>query len=142
MNNKDDIKAFALIFGTIVAAMVAAMWIAGWLLPQSVPSQLGGPVYNAIDRMTVSSSTVSATSTDGTIVLAGNPARQYAVITNTDANDVYCSYGATSTLATFSGEFLDASGGQLRIDADNLWRGQVSCYSEGGTSGVSIVESQ
>lgn len=144
MKDKQEIIQFATGFVVIVGAIVTALWIGSALFNGAGGGSLGAvAVVNDIQNVTHSSSTIVATSTNATLVLTADGRRQYAKITNTDANIAYCVLGATSTLATggdVQGILLTASGGSYTIDNSNSWKGAVSCYSP-GISIFSIITS-
>lgn len=100
----------------------------------------GGRLGNYVVA-TPTHSTVEAAAASSTTVLAANGSRQYAKIVNTDANVVWCAYGAAA--AADNGEYLTASGGSLEIKPDNLgniWRGKIECSSVTSSSTMATTE--
>ena len=89
----------------------------------------------------ITNATVEVATTTTTEVLARNADRLYALIQNTDANNIWC---ALEDAAVADNGFLllaaGAVGSTYEIDADNLFAGAVNCISLSATSTVSTVE--
>jgi hypothetical protein len=74
-------------------------------------------------------------------ILAANPRRLAAVITNGGANAIWISLGAVAVAGT--GIYLAAAGGSVELQGENLWRGSVNGIAAAGASNiVGVVELQ
>lgn len=60
-------------------------------------------------------------------ILPENPQRQYALIVNDGATDIYLSLGGTA--AVNKGIRVNALGGSYEINNTNLWKGQITAFS-------------
>lgn len=88
---------------------------------------------------TATPSSVSVTTTSGA-VLAANAARKDAVITN--YGTVGCFLARSATAVVGQGIYLAAGGGAYNIDANNLYRGQLTAITASGTATLAVSEGQ
>jgi hypothetical protein len=134
---------------TIVASMTFAVTVAVMIasgfgaFTQTNPAELGSTDFNRFEKATAVTS-VSASSTASTVLLASNPARRYAILSNSGTTPV-CIALATSTntvkpATNCTGIYLAANGGTYIIDADNMYVGPISGIASGTASTIAVVE--
>lgn len=138
-------KDILTIAGTIVASVTVAIIIAASLgvFQPSASFDLGSTDFNRFEKAE-SVTSVSASSTASTVLLANNPARRYAILSNSGTVPV-CLALATSTntvkpATNCTGIYLPANGGTYIIDADNLYTGPISGIASGTASTIAVVE--
>jgi hypothetical protein len=86
---------------------------------------------------TATPSSYTATTTSGT-VLAANANRSDTVITNYSATGCFLARGATAVAG--QGIYLAPNGGAYNIDANNLYRGQITAITSSGSATLSVSE--
>jgi hypothetical protein len=91
--------------------------------------------YVNIGSTTPQSVTVGTAST---VVLAANPARQYAIIVNDSDEAIYLSLGNDAQLN--KGIRLNASGGSYEILEENMFTGRVTAISTSGSKVLTYIE--
>lgn len=91
-----------------------------------------------INQFSTGTNTSASVTTSNTSIVAGNSGRQYLVLVNDGANPVYLGFGATAVAN--KGIRLNASGGTLEINQDNLFTGAINGIATGGTSVVTVFE--
>lgn len=106
-------------------------------------TNLGSTDFNRFEKAeSVGSVTVSSVSS--TLVLANNPARRYAIITNTGTNFVCLSLAVAvntpRTATNCTGIYLPANGGTYIIDADNLYTGPITGIANSANVVVGVAE--
>lgn len=110
------------------------------ILKEPKAGTFGFAGYNDLGYSGVTNSSISVLTTY-TSVFSPNGGRIWARITNDNAtNTVWCHFvNTTSTVAVSEGIRI-AAGEYFEIGPDNLWKGQVYCIAETGTTTVNTIE--
>lgn len=120
-----------------VAGLVVGILVVVVLGPNKQIS-LGG-YSNPVPVVKTDSSVTLQTAT--TTVLAANPNRSYALITNDSDTVIYLHLNeATTTNALNAGIRLNANGGSFEIDESNLYTGEISATSTVAGKILTVVE--
>lgn len=84
---------------------------------------------------TMGTATITVAST---ALLAANPRRRYASISNSGANGVWLGFGAAAVVG--SGVYVPPNGGQYIIEGENRWKGTVFGIVAAATSLCGTLE--
>lgn len=143
----ENLKNKALV-GVASSLLAVALVVAGWataLLTRVTPV-----VVNVPDRevtlsgagaefYTVASSSAITVQTSSTLVTATSTARSYLAIVNDGSNVVYLNFDDKAAVAN-SGVRLNANGGTLELNSENLYKGAIRAIASGGTSVITFLE--
>ncbi len=86
---------------------------------------------------TLTTGTVTATSTSGMVLDAGN--RKYALLINTGANDAWLAFGGNDAVVG-SGIYLKSGGGSYEITSANFYAGVINAITTSSTTNIATTE--